>query len=318
MEFPIALALATGLVAAVNPCGFGLLPAYLSVLVVTEDGLDSGGGGSAAVRAVGRALALTAAMTAGFLAVFGIFGLLLVPVGGSLLRHLPWVTVGIGAVLMLAGGWLLAGRHLPSLSIGPRRAPTVTRSLPSMAVFGTAYAVASLGCTIGPFLAVVIGSLKATSVPAGIALLLAYGLGMGLTVGVVAVTIALARTSLVHRIRRAGAAVTRIGGLLLVLSGAWVAYYGWFELRVLGGDLRPDGLIGLGGELQVAVSGAVGEIGVGGMAAALLAVLAVAGALTVATRRGRPRGPAAAASGSVADARGMAHLVHGVERRDLV
>ena len=55
-----------GLVAALNPCGFALLPAYLTLVVRTER--------AGVLTAVGRALAATVAMTLGFLAAFGAFG----------------------------------------------------------------------------------------------------------------------------------------------------------------------------------------------------------------------------------------------------
>src|SRR4051794_41709344 len=87
---------------AVNPCGFALLPAYLSVLISDPAG-DSG-------RAVGRALRCTAALTVGYVAVFGAFGLVLTPVAGWLEPRLPWLTVVLGLGLAVLGGWLLAGR----------------------------------------------------------------------------------------------------------------------------------------------------------------------------------------------------------------
>jgi cytochrome c-type biogenesis protein len=62
-DAPYGLALAAGELAAVNPYGFALLPAYLSFLVSGHDTPDRG----AAVR---RALAATTAMTTGFAAVF--------------------------------------------------------------------------------------------------------------------------------------------------------------------------------------------------------------------------------------------------------
>jgi cytochrome c biogenesis protein CcdA len=190
-DAPLALAVAAGMLAAVNPpCGFALLPAYLSVLV-------AGGGGRGA--AVARAVGATGAMTAGFVAVFGLFGLVVTPVAGSVQRHLPWITIGVGLLLVALGGWLLAGRQLPGLTMpGQSRGPVVRRSLPSMAVFGAAYAVASLSCTIGPFLVIVATSFRAGSTITGIGLFLAYAAGMGLTVAVAAVAVALARDGLLR------------------------------------------------------------------------------------------------------------------------
>ena len=78
-DAPHGLALAAGMLATVNPCGFALLPAYLSFLV-TGDSTPGRG------AAVGRALAATAAMTAGFGAVFGVFGPLIAPIAGRARR----------------------------------------------------------------------------------------------------------------------------------------------------------------------------------------------------------------------------------------
>jgi cytochrome c biogenesis protein CcdA len=76
-DAPYALALTAGILAAVNPCGFALLPAYLSLLVV---GSKADPAAKARLKAVARALILTAAMALGFVAAFGAFGLLAAPV----------------------------------------------------------------------------------------------------------------------------------------------------------------------------------------------------------------------------------------------
>ncbi|MFI7552536.1 cytochrome c biogenesis CcdA family protein [Micromonospora sediminimaris] len=243
LDAPLGLAVAAGMLAAVNPCGFALLPAYLSLLVAGEAETDRG-------AAVARALAATAAMTVGFVAVFGLFGLVLSPVAGSVQRHLPWVTVVLGVLLLASGGWLLAGRQLPGLRLAVWRAPTVRRSLPSMVVFGAVYAAASLSCTIGPFLAIVVSSFRAGSIVAGVGLFCAYAAGMGLTVAVAALAVALARDGLLRRIRRAAPLLSRLGGALLVVAGAYVAWYGWFEIRILRDVTTDDPIIAAAGAAQ--------------------------------------------------------------------
>jgi cytochrome c biogenesis protein CcdA len=262
---PLALALAAGMLAAVNPCGFALLPAYLSLLIVGDRR-----------AAVGRALALTAAMTAGFVAVFGAFGLVLAPTAGLVQQHLPWFTIGFGLLLAVLGGWLAAGRQLPALPWKPSRAPTLTRSLPSMALFGAAYALASLSCTIGPFLAIVVSSLRAGSTLAGLALFGAYAAGMGLVVGTAAVAVALARASVIRRIRAGAGALSRVGGALLVITGAYVAWYGWYELHVT--TRQADPVVRFGSAVQGAFAGGLDGVGAG-VLAAVLAVLLLIGLL---------------------------------------
>jgi cytochrome c biogenesis protein CcdA len=249
----LALALGAGMVAAINPCGFALLPAYLSLLVI-GDSTDS------RRSAVGRALALTGAMTLGFVAVFGIFGLVVAPLAAGVQRYLPWVTVVLGCALLLLGIGLLAGRALPTLGWSPQ-GPRLTRRFVSMTAFGAAYALASLTCSVAPFLAIVVASFRATSVWTGAALFVAYALGMGLMVGVAAVAVALARSSLVSRLQRAGQWVPRVAGSLMVVVGAYVAYYGWWELRVLAGGATDDPVVGTASRLQAILAAAVTALG---------------------------------------------------------
>lgn len=293
----LALALGAGLLAAVNPCGFALLPAYLSLLIVGDDSPTP-------ARAVGRALALTAAMTLGFMGVFAVFGLAVAPVASGLQQHLPWFTVALGVMLAVLGVVLASGRSVPLPGVGGGRNRSrrpLTRSFASMASFGAGYALASLTCTIAPFLAVVVAGFRTDSIAVGVALFLAYGAGMGLVVGTVAVAVALANESLVRRIRRTGAWVPRLSGILLILAGLYVAYYGWWELRVLAGGDPDDPVIAAAGTLQRALVETVQAVGaVGWIAVGALLVAAVA----VGRWRGRTTGRHQEASDSAAGGHG--------------
>lgn len=268
----LPLALAAGMLAAVNPCGFALLPAYLGIFV-----LDDRPGRAAAV---GRALRATAAMTLGFAGVFALFGLAILPVAASVTAHLPWFTVVLGVVLALAGAWVLAGRSLPSLPVPRvrrrgREARPVSDSLPSMAGFGASYAVASLGCTIAPFLAVVVAAFRVESAAEGAALFLAYAAGMGLVVGAAAVAVALARRSLLDRVRSVGRVLPRLAGALLLVAGAYVAWYGAWELRVLHTGAGSDPVVEAAAELQQWLADGVGRLGWPVFAGALVVLIAL-------------------------------------------
>ncbi|WP_433551043.1 cytochrome c biogenesis CcdA family protein [Micromonospora zamorensis] len=262
MTAALLLALTAGMLGAVNPCGFALLPAYLSLLVA---------GASDARGAVGRALTAATGLTLGYVLVFGAFGLALAPLAGWLRPRLPWLTVTLGVLLVVAGCWLLAGRRLPSPGWSAR-APRLTRSWPSMVLFGAAYALASLGCAIAPFLAIVVTSLQVGSTGQGVALFGAYALGMGLVVAVAALGVALVRDGLVARLRVAGALVPRLSGLMLLLAGGYVAWYGWYELRLAAGrrDALRDPVIQVASQVQHALADALDAVG----PALLLAVLA--------------------------------------------
>jgi len=276
----LALALAAGMLAAVNPCGFALLPAYLSLLVL-------GDRTSSTSKAVGRALWLSAAMTLGFAGVFATFGLAIAPVASGVQRQLPWFTLALGLALAGIGLLVVAGRQvkLPRIGGAWRSGRPLQASFGSMAGFGAGYAVASLSCTIAPFLAVVVAGFRTESVTVGTALFLAYAAGMGLVVGTVAVATALTSDGLIHRLRRSGRWVPRVSGLLLLVAGSYVAYYGWWELRVLSGGETRDPVIETAAEVQHSLAGMVQAPGAIGWLIGGLALVAVAGAAALRGRR---------------------------------
>jgi hypothetical protein len=193
-------------------------------------------------------------MTLGFVAVFGAFGALAAPLAGTLARAAPWLGIATGCAVAVLGLWLLAGRTLPAFRLAARPSG-------SFFGFGAAYAIASLGCTIGPFLVIVVAQFRAGTALAGIGLFLAYAAGMGLVVGTVAVAVALANATLVRRLRRLAPLVSRAGGLLMVLAGGYVAHYGWYEIRVLRGGRAGDPVIDALARAQGWIAGGIDRIG---------------------------------------------------------
>lgn len=235
LEGPYALAVTAGMAATVNPCGFALLPAYLSAFL----GSDHRQGG---VGAVARALSVSAALTAGFVVVFGLFGIVVTPLALSVQDHLPWLTILIGLGLVGLGIVLVTGRQ-PTLRLPKLQRGGGDGTIGSMFLFGVSYAVASLSCTIGPFLAVTTTTFRSSNVVAGSAVFLAYALGMGLVIGILTVALSLARAGVVHRFRALLPRINRVAGALIVVAGAYVAYYGWYEVRVFRGSDADDPVI---------------------------------------------------------------------------
>jgi cytochrome c biogenesis protein CcdA len=239
----LAVYLALGMVATVNPCGFAMLPAYLSYFLGLDetgdgsggDGAGSGGDGVVAAGArTARALRVALAVSAGFLAVFALAGAVVELTSVPVYENMPWLSIVIGVALAALGVAMLAGHEvmvrLPKLERGGRH-----RTTRSMALFGVSYAVASIGCTLPTFLGAVAGTISRESVVDGLVVFAVYALGMSVVLMALTVAMALARTSLVRFLRRAQPHVNRVAGGLVALAGAYVAYYGWLELRTYGG-----------------------------------------------------------------------------------
>lgn len=239
---PLALAFGAGLLATLNPCGFALLPAYVSYVL----GRDTAANRKA--TAWGQALRgglLGLPLAAGFLLVFVVAGGVLAA-GGRLLVHVfPWVAILVGLVLIALGGWtLLSGRVLevPGLgtlanAVGQLRAPAEGRAdrrvmqhgrvgeLRAAWAFGLGYGLSSLGCTLPVFLLVVGSAITARGAVGALLVFAAYAAGMLLVL--LAVTMAastlrdLLRQYVLPLLRWVQPAVA----LLVIAAGVYIVIY---------------------------------------------------------------------------------------------
>jgi cytochrome c-type biogenesis protein len=218
-DAPLSYAFTAGLVAAVNPCGFPMLPAYLSYFIGLDD--DSPDGARRVLRAIGSA----GAVALGFLAVFSVLGIPINAGVTSIYEVMPWLTIVIGTLLALLGAAMLAGRKpvflVPRLDKGGG-----SRRFGSMVLYGVSYAIASLGCTLPVFLVVVAGTTERANALSGAMAFVAYGVGTTVVLMIVSIAIALARDGLVKRIRELARFVDRASGVLLLVVGAYLVWYG--------------------------------------------------------------------------------------------
>jgi cytochrome c-type biogenesis protein len=241
IDGPFALAFVAGVVAAVNPCGFAMLPAYLSYFL----GIQSRVGDDFEPPQAGlsRALVVSAAVSGGFIAVFTVLGFIVRAGGSGVADIARYLSIVVGFALVGVGVALLCGLKLtfatPKLDRGGR-----SRTLGSMFVFGVSYAIASFGCTIGPFLGVVLGSFTRDGTLSGVLMIVAYGVGMGLLLTALTVTLALARGGLLRSLRSATRWIDSVAGGLMILAGLYIIYYWWYDLvsdtgakQVAGGGL---------------------------------------------------------------------------------
>ena len=230
----MTLSFLRGLVAAVNPCGFVLLPTYLMFFLGADTSEVSTGLGirRASIR---RALTVSSALTAGFMTVFVIVGLVTYNFTSWIQQNARYATIVIALGLIVLGVAMLSGRGggiaLPRLDVGGR-----DRGVRSMFLFGVAYATASLGCTIGLFLPTLI-AVRSGGFIGAIGNVAAYAAGMGLLITALTVSLAVAKIGLLGVLRRGMHRVEKIAGGFVVISGLYLAYYFW--VVDLNGDSDP-------------------------------------------------------------------------------
>lgn len=226
----LSFAYAAGLVAVINPCGFAMLPAYLSYFV----GADTRAGSSSDSASLARALRTGLIVTSGFMVVFGIVGIS-VSAGLSIVRDaVPWMTMVIGAALVALGIAFIAGFRVTVLLPKFERGTGGTDAR-SLFLFGISYAVASISCALPTFIVVV--STSASSVGEGVVAFAVYSVAMGTVLTSLAVSLAFARTTLLAKLRSAMRHADRIAGVLMVLAGAYLIAY-WiaeeFDVAAIG------------------------------------------------------------------------------------
>ena len=225
LDSRFALSFTQGLLAAVNPCGFVLLPTYLLYFLGMEN-LRPG----AERTTIARALAVSLSVSAGFMSVFIVIGGITKWSTDWFLEKAPYVSLFIGAALIVLGIAMLFGYRLP-LTTPKLDVANRDRSVMSMFVFGIAYAIASLGCTIGPFLGTVLGAVSTQGIATGAITIAIYGVGMALIVTALTVTLAMANTTLLRLLRKGMEWFEYVAGVFVLLTGVYLTYYWYKDIR---------------------------------------------------------------------------------------
>ena len=220
-----ALAFTTGMVATVNPCGFVMLPAYLSFFLGTDDGTEK----RSTTDGIARAIKVSAVMALGFLSVFLLVGVVFKASSSTIAKYAKWPTIGIGVLLIGVGIAMVSGWHVPwstpRLDKGGKN-----RSIGSLFLFGVSYAIANISCGIAVFVGLVSSTLTRSGFVSGVTIFLFFGLGMALVIGALTVSLALAKEGLLRRLRWVMTRVDRIAGGFLIVVGAYLVYYWLFNI----------------------------------------------------------------------------------------
>jgi cytochrome c biogenesis protein CcdA len=225
---PVGYAFAAGMVASVNPCGALMLPSYIFFQLGTEEPDMS------VVERLLKALRIAMATTAGFSAIFGVVGVV-VSVGGRwLTSFFPFAGLIIGVAMLGLGVWLLVSHRSLGILAASRVSVRPERTLGNMFMFGVAYAISSLSCTLPIFLVVIGGALGSGGLFVSLAQFLGYALGMGAILAVITVGTALFREAVERWLRRVLPYVHRLSALFLIGAGVYLIYYWIFEADLFG------------------------------------------------------------------------------------
>ncbi|MFD4365919.1 cytochrome c biogenesis CcdA family protein [Rhodococcus sp. NPDC058521] len=240
---PLFLALAAcalaGLVSFASPCVVPLVPGYLSYLAgivgaeapavtATEAATRTRTRADGRLRVAGAAALFVLGFTVVFvLATATVFGAI------SVLAINRELLMRVGGVVTIAMGLVFVGL-VPALQKDTRFEPRRVSGLLGAPLLGGVFALGWTPC-LGPTLAGVISLAAGTegaTAARGVALIVAYCIGLGLPFVVLALGSARALTG-VGWLRRNARTIQIVGGIMLVLvgialvTGAWDQFVGW-------------------------------------------------------------------------------------------
>lgn len=209
-----------GVMSAVNPCGFVLLPTYLIYYLGTELQRQE----SAAVT-LRRALLVGSAVSSGFVGLFLIVGIITQSVTTAVLDNSKYFAFVVGLCLVVMGAMMFAGWKprimQPNVSI--RR----ERTYRNMFVFGIAYAIASVGCTLGFLTSAVFGSVGRHGFVSGVLSIGLYGVGMASLVIALTVALAFAQMNIVSSLKKSFRFFDKVSAFFVLITGLYLTWY-WY------------------------------------------------------------------------------------------
>lgn len=217
MEF-IGFSFLQGVLAFLAPCAVALLPGYILAFISRNP--ESG---SKVSTRLARGFKLALLSILGILLIYSIAGAMIVMAGQFLKDYMKWITVVMGAILILLGILMLLGKSI-SFSFNIQHSNPKTEALEAF-IFGIGYAIGALGCLFPLFLIVATQAMAAETIWEGSSYILAYFSGIS---GMMILTILLAifaKNLLLKNLRKILPYMEKITAVLLVFAGLYVIYY---------------------------------------------------------------------------------------------
>lgn len=210
-EFAIlAFALSAGLFVTFSPCGYALLPAFISYVA----GRGAAGSGGVARVIVAASLSLAAALVVIGFAV-SLLGLTAASAIPGLGIAAAITVVGMGVVML--GGWRISLGTSRILSFSHR-----LRGAAAGAVFGASYAAAASSCTAPIFVAIISYAFAARSVAEGVLMLSAYAIGAVIPLVIAGLAAQQVSSAAFSRLARYSRYTQPLAGVLIIAFGAYL------------------------------------------------------------------------------------------------
>ena len=205
----LAFAFTAGVFSIFSPCGYALLPGYVSYYLGSE-------------FSTARGVLGGLVCTLGLMTVFSVVGVLASSLGALLQTLVPLLDLLAAAILIVMGSVMLLEVQLPYLSFNV--SPSRRRGLLGFYLFGIVYGMAGVGCSAPIFLSVLLHAMTKGPVN-GLLTFAVYAVGMGVPLIITNVLLAETQDYVIARITKITPRLHRLSGIVLILVGAYLVYF---------------------------------------------------------------------------------------------
>ena len=228
--FAPGFAFAAGMIAVVNPCGFGMLPAWIGLYLSSQREESQ-----LPVQKLLESLRVGCIITFGFIVLFGLAGLLIGVGFRTVIEWFPWLGFIVGVILIFVSSLMITGYSI--YSPVPQRLSgaignTHNRNSIGYFGFGISYGIASLSCTLPIFLVVVATSLALDGFRESVTQFFWYALGMGSIIFLLTLSLSMMNSLVVAFSQKVNRWIVWLSPLLLYISGVYIILY-WITLGQL-------------------------------------------------------------------------------------
>ncbi|MHA1115348.1 MAG: cytochrome c biogenesis protein CcdA [Candidatus Heimdallarchaeaceae archaeon] len=252
-EFTIGFAVLTGIASFFSPCAFPLLPSYLAHIIgqdqkrkkeqndqsIEEQYSNTLTSATEKEEHKGNSpvyLLIGSVGGVGILISYGILGVLITLIGGSIKKYVPYLVPIIGGLLIVLGISMFTNFSLQFNSIQQwinkkqrkinenrekrKKRETITK-INQTFLYGIGYGLASLGCNAPIFFAFAlqISSLSVTKIIFGY---IAFSLTIIFLMAFATLLISLSRDALLKKIRNATELIKKVASVIIILVGIYL------------------------------------------------------------------------------------------------
>ena len=206
----LPLIFVAGMLALLSPCGFPMLPGYISYYMGKQ---------TSVTRSVSGGLACSL----GLVTVFSVIGVAVALVGSVITQYIPLLELVAGSLAIIMGISLLTEVKFPSI-FTITRAPN-QKGIVGIFLYGIAYGLATLGCSAPIFFSTLVYAITAGGIMSGIVTFLVYSAGMGIPIILTTILVAKTKNYLLTRIIQAMPWFQKISSVLLISIGIYLIMY---------------------------------------------------------------------------------------------